>query len=282
MSSIHLARHGQSLGSFSEEEVREGISSKRFVKDDLAWRIGMSDWVPLHEVADSWGFDVSLLGEVIMDHQVVPPDCFEPAWERRSTIGFFKALYLTVKMVLMAPNHTFSRLRTTGGLINPLFYYLIMASSTLTIRLAIELPLVLKNPSMLGPQLATLPQNTIMIGALGLVVISPVFFVFTMFFSSLVTHLSLKIVKSAHEPFEATFRAFCYSLGSVSIVQLIPIVGGIISLFWGLLSYFIGLKKVHEISALKTFFAIFISTILSSAMVMLIAGIVIIALGITL
>ncbi|MEI6416511.1 MAG: hypothetical protein WCO92_02190 [Verrucomicrobiota bacterium] len=40
---IHIARQGQSLGSFSEEEVSEGIASKRFSKeDDLAWTSGMT------------------------------------------------------------------------------------------------------------------------------------------------------------------------------------------------------------------------------------------------
>ncbi len=62
---IHIARQGQSLGSFSEEEVSEGIASKRFSKeDDLAWMSGMTEWQPLSEVMAAWSPD-SLAGAVI-------------------------------------------------------------------------------------------------------------------------------------------------------------------------------------------------------------------------
>ena len=280
MSLIHIARHGQSLGSFHEDEVREGISSKRFVRDDLVWRVGMSDWSPLHEVADAWGFDTALLGEAPMDDTTMPPDCCEPAWERRDTVGFFRAIYETIQMVLLAPNMTFSRLRRSGGLMSPLFYYLMMASGTLALRMMFELPLIFKNPSILGPQLAALSHRTITMGALAVVVLSPIFFFCAIFLTSAVTHLSLKIVKGAKEPFEATFRTFCYTLGSVSVCQLIPVVGGIIATLWSIVSYFIGLRKVHEISAWRTFFAILISTILSSMIVMMVAAMVILGFGI--
>ncbi|MCF7728926.1 MAG: YIP1 family protein [Chthoniobacterales bacterium] len=279
MSSIHIARHGQSLGSYSEEEVKEGISSKRFMKDDLVWRIGMSDWSPLHEVADAWGFDLSLFGEVT-PHEKIPPDYVEPAWERRDELGFIKALYHTVKMVLLAPNHTFSRLRITGGFLNPLFYYLIITSFSISIRILLEIPLILKNPLLLGPQLSSLSQSNIIIGALVLIVISPLFFIIGIFFSAAVTHLSLKIVKGAHEPFEATFRTFCYALGSVAVFQFLPLLGGIIAAFWGVLSYFIGLKKVHAISAWKTFFAILVSTMISFVIFMLVAAVYIVTFGV--
>jgi hypothetical protein len=279
MFSIHIARHGQPLGSFSEEEIREGISSKRFLRDDLVWRIGMSDWTPLHEVADAWGFDIAQLGEVITK-RVIPPDCMEPAWERRHQLGSIKAIYLTIKMVLLAPNHAFSRLQMTGGFMNPLFYYLIMASLSFAIRILFETPLVLKNPSLLGTQFASLSQNNIIVGAIVLIFLSPLFFIIGIFFSSAITHLSLKLVKGAHEPYEATFRTFCYALGSVAIFQLFPLLGGIIAAFWGVSSYFIGLKKVHVISSWRTFFAILISTVISFVIVMVMVAIFIVTSGV--
>ncbi len=157
----------------------------------------------------------------------------------------------------------------------PLFYYLIMASLSFSVTLLLQLPQVLKNPAALGPQVAGLSQHAIIAGFIGLMLISPLFFIVGILFSSAVTHLSLKMIKGAHEPFEATFRVFCYSLGSVSIFQLLPLVGGIIAALWGIVSYFIGLKKVHALSGWRLSFAILISTAISFVIVLLVAAIVV-------
>lgn len=270
MSSIYIARHGKSLGSFNEEEVREGIASKRFVQEDLVWRAGMNDWLPLHEVADAWGFDTSTLGGTAAE-MIKPPVCTEPAWERREEVGFLSALYQTIKMVLLAPNITFSKLRTTGGMLIPLLYYVIMTSFSFTITMLFQLPQILKNPSLLGPQLATFSQHAIIAGFFGLILISPFIFIIGILFSSAVTHLSLKIIKGAQEPFEATFRVFCYALGSVAIFQILPFLGGIIGAIWGVVAYFIGLKKVHALSGARTSFAILISVAIYSTIVIIVA-----------
>ena len=47
MASIHIARNQQTLGSFGEEAVREGIRTGRFTAEDLVWREGMPEWKPL-------------------------------------------------------------------------------------------------------------------------------------------------------------------------------------------------------------------------------------------
>jgi len=44
---IHLARDGSALGIFTADEVRAGLESGRFRRDDLAWREGMPAWTPL-------------------------------------------------------------------------------------------------------------------------------------------------------------------------------------------------------------------------------------------
>lgn len=89
---IQIARQGRLLGSFSEEEVRAGIASKHFsANDDLAWKSGMTEWRPLNEVMAarkssallSQGVSVTMASQTLM----------EPAWERRSELGFFKALF---------------------------------------------------------------------------------------------------------------------------------------------------------------------------------------------
>jgi hypothetical protein len=44
---IHVARGGQALGIFSEEEVRNGLASGQFQGSDHGWTEGQSGWTPL-------------------------------------------------------------------------------------------------------------------------------------------------------------------------------------------------------------------------------------------
>ena len=46
---IHVNRGATSLGAFSEEEVREGLRTGRFVPTDIGWREGMANWQPLSQ-----------------------------------------------------------------------------------------------------------------------------------------------------------------------------------------------------------------------------------------
>ena len=262
MSSIYLARHGQSLGSFNEEEVREGISSKRFIAEDLAWRAGMNDWLPLSEVADAWGFDALLLGNVVAEREE-PPIVIEPTWERRSNGGFFSALFQTMREVLFSPSMVFSRLETKAvGLLPPLFYYAIMSCVVFAVILLTRMPQILKNPASLAPQLATVSHTTLIAGGIAAMILLPLLSIVGIFISSAINHLSILLVrgdKGTKEPFGATFRVICYAFGSTAIFQLVPIIGAAITIVWVAILYFIGLKKAHTLSGWRTTLAILLS-----------------------
>lgn len=43
----HIARGGQQIGTFAEEEVRSGLAAGRFQSGDLCWAEGMADWQPV-------------------------------------------------------------------------------------------------------------------------------------------------------------------------------------------------------------------------------------------
>ena len=49
MAMIHVNRGTTSLGVFSEQEVREGLSASRFTPSDIGWREGMTAWQPLSQ-----------------------------------------------------------------------------------------------------------------------------------------------------------------------------------------------------------------------------------------
>jgi uncharacterized membrane protein YhaH (DUF805 family) len=46
---IHVTRGAAGLGVFSEEDVREGLRTGRFLSSDLGWREGMASWEPLSQ-----------------------------------------------------------------------------------------------------------------------------------------------------------------------------------------------------------------------------------------
>ena len=258
MSQIHIARHGQSLGSFTEEEIKEGIRSQRFVGEDLSWKSGMSDWRPLEETAVAWGLDAVPVKSA--DDEL--PLLSEPAWERRDECGFFQALIRTIGAVLFHPGTTFLKLKVDGGLLKPFFYYLLMSAVTFGVTLCYQMPSILKNPTLLSSQLEGVPHRTLILGVIIVWILSPIFFAGGIFISSFLTHLSLRLIARTKEPFQATFRTMCYAVGSASITQLIPFFGGIVSAIWGVITYFIGLKKVHRVSAWRLFFAILFSVVL--------------------
>ena len=258
MSLIHIARHGQSLGIFQEEEVRDGIQAKRFFTEDLVWREGMNDWCPLHEVIDAWGLNA--VG--VAADGATPPAVAEPAWERRAEVGFFKAIFETIKSVLFHPATTFSKVNPVGGISAPLGYYVLMNAVMLAVALSYQLPQVLKNPGLLAPQLADVSPRFI-IAAFGIIVlIAPLFIAIGSFITASLVHLSLKILGAAHQPWKATFRTFCYALGSASIFQIVPFIGGLLTFFYGITVCFIGLKKVHDCSLMRTVFSILLTVAL--------------------
>lgn len=46
----HIARDGQQLGQFSEEDLSAGLFEGRYLTTDLAWTEGMAEWRPLGEI----------------------------------------------------------------------------------------------------------------------------------------------------------------------------------------------------------------------------------------
>src|SRR2546430_15683614 len=52
MATFHINRSGTSLGTFSEDEVREGLRSGKFGGTDLGWREGMPTWQPLAQISE--------------------------------------------------------------------------------------------------------------------------------------------------------------------------------------------------------------------------------------
>src|ERR1041384_4880135 len=102
MAMIHVNRGATSLGAFSEEEVREGLRTGRFVSTDIGWREGMANWQPLSQFPE-----LGTTAPAPPPTQVGAGATPEVAaariglpWEHRQERGFFNAFIETLVMVL--------------------------------------------------------------------------------------------------------------------------------------------------------------------------------------
>jgi hypothetical protein len=75
--SFSISRNGSNLGAFPEEELRDGISTGRFVASDLAWREGMPEWGTVGSVL---GLPPSSMPPPlpVSASSVLPPPQFQP------------------------------------------------------------------------------------------------------------------------------------------------------------------------------------------------------------
>ncbi|MBL9116281.1 MAG: DUF4190 domain-containing protein [Verrucomicrobiaceae bacterium] len=61
---FHIARDGQPLGTFTQDEIRDHLEARRLLVTDLVWTRGMDDWEALAQV-----FEVEILEEDEEDDQ---------------------------------------------------------------------------------------------------------------------------------------------------------------------------------------------------------------------
>jgi hypothetical protein len=270
MAMIHLARDGAKIGEFSRDEVREGLRTGKFLPTDMAWEEGMSDWRPLGQVVtdEPAGAAAPAPGPV---YPTALPISDAPGsglpWEHRQELGFLKAFFDTVGMVLTKPNEAFGMMKTEGGLMEPLLFALIGGSAGMIISFLMQVGLQSvgfmadRNSAILGMGMG------IVFG----VILMPVFFVVGMFIASGILHLCLMIVGGAKKPFETTFRVVCFSSGSTYLLAMIPVCGGIIAALYNLVLECMGLARAHETEIGKAIMAVLLPILVCCGGGMLIA-----------
>lgn len=179
-------------------------------------------------------------------------------WENRSELGIWQGLYQTFKAVLFSPEKFFKSMIVTGGIKEPLAYGLLFGSIGTMFGFFWQFLIIGSTLRSIGQGLiGQLPMGFIF---LIIMLISPVFVILTIFFTSGIMHLMLLIVGGGKNGFEATFRVISYSQAT-QILGLIPFIGGMIGGVWLAIVQFIGLRAIHEISYLKVVMAFLIPVI---------------------
>ena len=272
MAMIHVNRGTTSLGVFSEQEVRDGLTSGRFAPTDIGWREGMATWQPLSQFTELGGAAAPAVSPVQPGAAPISTAVAGRTglqWEHRHERGFFNAFIETLTMVLTRPAEAFSVMKREGGIGEPLIYALIGGCVGGIVSFLFSLGF--QSIGLFADKNNNLAAMTGMgIGA-GMVILLPLFIVIGLFIGSGLVHLCLMIVGGANQPFETTFRVVAFTQGSTGPLQIIPICGGMISLVWTLVCLCIGLSRAHETDTGRAVLAVFLPAIVCCGGLFLIA-----------
>ena len=166
-----------------------------------------------------------------------------PPWEKKHELGFFVAFIETIKAFLMKPASAFSVMRRNAGIGDALVYAVAIQVFTFLWTFAITD----SNPEMLLPQdpeirsMLDLPDN---IGQI-MILLYPVSVMMLQLLSAFAVHLTLKWRGLQDHNFQLIFRIFAYSSGTAALLLLIPVLGGILSLFMTIYLAYIGLRTIY-------------------------------------
>jgi hypothetical protein len=251
MAMIHVNRGATSLGTFSEEEIREGLRTGRFAPTDLGWREGMANWQTLSQFPELGDVPPPQIGADAPTPQAsagstsgAPAPRSGLPWDHRQERGFWNAFVETLLMVLSKPGVAFTVMKREGGLGEPLLYTVIGSSFGIIVYLLLALLM----PSLMAfgdrNGLARLVGTGV--GSVALIILVPIIAVIGAFVSAAIFHLCLMIVGGAKQSFETTFRVVCFATGSIDPLFIIPFCGGLVVSVWKIILYCIGFARAHE------------------------------------
>jgi len=263
MAMIHVNRGTTSLGVFSENEVREGLSAGRFAPTDIGWSEGMANWQPLSQFPGFAGV-AAPAGPPVQGGRdpIATPTSARTGlpWEHREGRSFFNAFIETLSMVLTRPTEAFSIMKREGGLGEPLIYALIGGCVGGFVSFLFSLGF-----QSLGLFADRHNSGLAAMAGLGIgsamIILLPVFIVIGLFIGSAVVHFCLMIVGGANQSFETTFRVLAFSHGSAGPLQIIPLCGGLISGVWAVVCTCFGLARAHETDTGRAVLAVFLPLI---------------------
>lgn len=271
MAMIHVNRGATSLGTFTEEEVGEGLRTGRFVSTDLAWREGMPSWKPLSQFPEFGGGAPTPPPQQSGAGSTIAPsatgstsESLAPRgglpWEHREERGFFNAFIETLMMVLTKPDAAFKAMKTEGGLVEPLIYALIGGCAGGIVSLLFSLGLQSMG-LFSGQRDAFSMMAGAGVGTIAFIILMPVMIVIGLFIGTAIVHVCLMIVGGANKSFETTFRVLSFSQGSTGPLQMIPVCGGLIACVWALVANCIGLSRAHETTTGRAVLAVLLPLI---------------------
>ena len=244
MPKVHIARNGQQIGQFTEQEIANGLASGQFLVTDLYWHEGMSSWEKLSRFDSRARETLQIETNISAENSYREIDANGIAWETKGR-NFLVRWWDTTINCLFNPNSTFKTMPVQGGMSAPLTFYffsVLVIGVVMSFAQALSQAVVQSNQNGESPSLAV----SLFCGTPFIILLAGFFGIFMAFFCSAISHFLLGILGAANKGFEATFRAVCYSLGSANSLQIIPLIGFIAAFFWAPVIFVISLKEAHK------------------------------------
>jgi hypothetical protein len=177
-----------------------------------------------------------------------------PPWE--SGEGFIGAFFTTSREALFSPTKFFKKVAAGQGYGFPLIYAIIAGIIGIGVSTLWQWLLLSRFIPLEGIQ--ALPYG---ISLAFILVMMPIGLILSILIWSALFHLFLMIVGGNKKGFQSTFRAISYTF-SVSLFQIIPIIGGFIVFIYGFILTIIGVREGHGISTGRATLAVFLPLIL--------------------
>lgn len=166
-----------------------------------------------------------------------------PAWEDRKTHGFWASLWITWRESVFRPVGFFRTLPPRGGL-GPALGFAVLFS---TLGLIMNIYWATVQSALSGSAeegLGVLLLGGLFVALLWLAFAVPLY-VGLLFAIAGILHVCFMAVGAGRRGFEATFRAIGYSSGPAAFA-IFPFFGPLISVVWGTVVLFIGMREVQR------------------------------------
>jgi hypothetical protein len=203
-----------------------------------------------------------------------PPEL--PSWERRETLGVFRAALATLREVLFDAGETFYTARRTGDFASPFLFTFLMGLTFGLLACAMRLFMLSASSDVdYGPMFDQFsevlpaefvdPLRDIVLdqqSTAGEALSSPAFIASEVSRSILrsllgpfilagIVHFFLLVLGAASYEYEASYRAVAYCHASASVLLVIPFCGGFLYFIWLPIILVIALGQMHEAGLMR-------------------------------
>lgn len=200
-------------------------------------------------------------------------------WERRSELGWLRALIDTIGESLLHPVAFFRKLDPAGPILPAILYAMLLSVAgfvgAAVWQVAFPIPFFgFPPPLQTGEAAAWSLGLMLSVGLVGLV-LTPLFLVVI----AAVYHLVLLVLGGPSKGYGATLRVIAYSSGP-QVFQLVPFCGALLTFGWSMVLLVIGLREVHGIQTGKAVAVILIPLLLCVVVVAALFTILLVTVGV--
>ena len=172
-------------------------------------------------------------------------------WEDRGRIGWWPALYETVRAGLLAPKTFFHRMPISGGWLSPVSYVAIVGGLALAVgNLTSAALLGTGRMGDLKPEVLPALRRMYFTTA----ALAPVAATLTVLTLAALVHVSVLLLKGAQPRLQTTARVCCYA-ASAQLLMVLPLIGLPLAALWTVVLVVIGLREAQELSTGKAVLA---------------------------